>query len=76
MTDNKIEIDVPRANVLLRAARDLLRKTDRGSFVVSAMGTTVFYDGTDCDGHCLVEDIEDLLGLGRYTPLVEDEGDE
>jgi hypothetical protein len=67
-----IEIDLPRALILLRAARDILRKTDRGPFVLSAMGTTAFYDGAECDGFCLTEEIEDLLGLERYTPAIEE----
>lgn len=50
-----------RAVVLLKAARDMLEKADEGPFVVDVMSETVFYDGTDCDGYCLKEDIENLF---------------
>ena len=42
-----------RAITLLKACRNLLNK-QKDSF-------TVFYDGADCDGYCLSDDIEDYL---------------
>ena len=50
-----------RKVTLLRACRDILKKCDDSHFVVSPMEVTVFYDGADCDGYCLLEDIETEL---------------
>lgn len=50
-----------RAEVLLKATRDLLRKCDDGPFVKNALEETVFYDEADCDGFCLMEDIEQWI---------------
>jgi hypothetical protein len=52
---------IERAMILLKASRDMLEKANEGPFVVDVMSETVFYDGTDCDGHCLKEDIDNLL---------------
>lgn len=52
-----------RKTVLLRACLDILRKCDQSRFVVSPMEVTTFYDGTDCDGFCLMEDIETELEI-------------
>lgn len=46
---------------LLKAARDLLKKADDGMFVVDVMSETVFYDDAECDGSCLLEDINNYL---------------
>lgn len=47
-----------RKVTLLKACYALLRKCNEAGYVQDAMSTTVFYDGADCDGHCLMEDIE------------------
>ena len=52
-----------RKEILLRAAYDLLSKANNSFYVLDPMGTTVFYDGADCDGSCLMEDIAHELGL-------------
>lgn len=52
-----------RKEILLRAAYDLLAKCDEGPYVQDAMGVLVFYDGTECDGNCLREDIAAELDL-------------
>ena len=46
---------------LLDAARRLLEKCGEGSYVKDAMTETVFYDGVECDGYCLMEDITEYL---------------
>lgn len=46
-----------RKTELLRATLDLLKKCDEGSYVKNVLSTTVFYDGTECDGGCLANDI-------------------
>jgi len=52
-----------RKDVLLRAAYDILKKCDEGPYVKNALEETAFYDGTDCDGYCLMNDIADELGI-------------
>lgn len=50
-----------RKTELLMACRDMLIKCRDSHYVISPMETTVFYDGTDCDGYCLLDDIEFAL---------------
>lgn len=52
-----------RKEVLLKAAYDLLKKCADSHYVLSAPNTTVRYDGADCDGHCLMDDIAIELGI-------------
>lgn len=53
-----------RAKILLKAAHALLKKQDESGYVLNLLSETVFYDEADCDGHCLMEDIENFLDLG------------
>ena len=52
-----------RRTILLEACYDMLKKQKQAGYVISPFETTVFYDGADCDGLCLMEDIELELGL-------------
>jgi len=52
-----------RKDVLLRAAYDLLRRADNSFYVKNAMEILTKYDGTNCDGHCLMTDIANELGI-------------
>ena len=47
-----------RKTVLLMACRDMLIKCRDSDFVESPMEITVHYDEADCDGSCLLDDIE------------------
>ncbi|APH22439.1 hypothetical protein [Clostridium botulinum] len=47
-----------RKIILLKACRDLLKKQENSSYVLDLLEETVFYDDADCDGYCLIEDIE------------------
>jgi len=49
-----------RAIVLLTAARDMLAEIDLSEYS-DVLSCTVEYDGTDCDGWCLLEDIDGEL---------------
>lgn len=65
-----------RKDILLRAAFDMLRKCQDSHYALSPMEVTVFYDGTDCDGTCLLEDIASELNIEHdesplYRPLKE-----
>lgn len=50
-------------DVLLRAAYDILRRAEQSCYVKSALETVAFYDGVNCDGYCLMQDIADELNL-------------
>ncbi len=50
-----------RAIILLKACRDLLNKQKDSFYVLNLLTETAFYDGADCDGYCLSDDIEDYL---------------
>lgn len=50
-----------RAKVLLQATRDLLSKQKESYIVLDMLEQTVHYDGADCDGNCLLDDIDNLL---------------
>jgi len=52
-----------RKNILLKACYDILKKSKNSPYVISALETTVFYDGTDCDGYCLMDDIAIELNI-------------
>lgn len=65
-----VELDEPiphyaddRAKTLLLAARNLLNKQKNSSYVLDMLTEIVKYDGTECDGSCLIEDIEDYLNI-------------
>ena len=55
-----------RAKVLLKATLDILRQCDNTSYVLNALEVTTFYDEAECDGFCLMEDIEWFLELEKY----------
>lgn len=46
-----------RKLVLLKAAYDVLKKCQQSMYVKNVLEQTAFYDGTECDGLCLMEDI-------------------
>ena len=59
-----------RKDILLRAAYDLLKRSTEPGYVQDAHSILVQYDGTDCDGLCLMEDIAIELDLpDRCNPL-------
>lgn len=47
-----------RAKILLKATKDLLEKQADSYYVLNLLRETVFYDGSECDGSCLKEDID------------------
>ena len=50
--------ELQRARVLLKATHDLLEAADDSPYVEDALGIIVHYDDADCEGRCLMEDIE------------------
>ena len=51
-----------RKVTLLKACMELLRKQKHSSYVLDLLTETVFYDEANCDGNCLLDDIEIELG--------------
>ena len=47
-----------RAKILLRATKGLLEKQANSYYVLNLLSETVFYDGAECDGSCLKDDID------------------
>lgn len=52
-----------RKVTLLKACRELLKKQENSGYVLDLLSETVFYDEAECDGNCLLEDIEIELGI-------------
>lgn len=52
-----------RKDVLLKATYDILKKCEESYYVLNALEVTANYDGTECDGYCLMEDIALELGI-------------
>ena len=50
-----------RAKILLKATLDILNKCNEGIYVKNVMEVTATWDGTECDGNCLKEDVEYLI---------------
>lgn len=50
-----------QAKKLLKATFDILKKCDESSIVLDVLETTAVWDGVDCDGSCLMDEIEDLI---------------
>lgn len=47
-----------QAKILLKATTDLLEKQESNYYVLNLLEETVFYDGAECDGNCLKNDID------------------
>jgi hypothetical protein len=66
----------PRKDILLRAAYDLLMRSDQPGYIQEAQSILVRYDDADCDGRCLMSDIAIELDIDDGTkpiPLRHDE---
>jgi len=49
------------AKVLLQATLDILTKCDKGVRLDNVLEVTAIWDGTECDGYCLKDEIDYLL---------------
>jgi len=54
-----------RKEILLKAAYELLKKQDDNPYIIDCLSTLVHYDGVDCDGSCLMEDIAIELDIDK-----------
>jgi len=50
-----------QAKKLLKATLDILQKCHDSYFVPDVMSTTAIWDGVECDGYCLRDEIESLI---------------
>lgn len=50
-----------RALILLKATSDILEKLDDTPYVLNFFGQTAIWDDAECDGYCLMEEINELL---------------
>ena len=55
--------ELGEAKVLLKASRDLLNKQNETIYVLNLLDETVEYHDVECDGYCLIDDIDDWLAL-------------
>lgn len=58
MTDTTTELALDRAKTLLKATYDLLQKQIESPYVLNLLAETIEYDEAECDGNCLMDDIE------------------
>ena len=58
MTDTTTELALDRAKTLLKATYDLLQKQIESPYVLNMLAETIEYDEAECDGNCLMDDIE------------------
>ena len=56
-----------RKEILLKAAHTILKKCADGYYVKNALEETALYDGVECDGQCLLDDIAAELGIEDET---------
>ena len=56
-------MDEERAKILLKATYDLLHKQTESPYVLNMLSETAIWDGAECDGYCLMEEIAELLGI-------------
>lgn len=52
-----------RERVLLKAAYDILKQCDESPYVLDVLGVAAIWDDAECDGYCLMSEIEDLLDI-------------
>lgn len=50
-----------RQTELLKACLELFKRQDNSRFVLNVLEEHVRYDEADCDGYCLMEDIQNEL---------------
>lgn len=50
--------NLKRADTLLKATYKLLNKQHESYYVLNLLAETVYYDEAECDGNCLMEDID------------------
>lgn len=65
--------ELKRADTLLKATYNLLNKQHLNYCVLNLLAETVYYDGAECDGNCLMEDIDAwMYEMGIYYDTTRD----
>ena len=63
--EKKVEVmgmnALERAKILLKAKRDILEKCNDSFYVLNVLEVTAVWDGVECDGYCLKDDIDDFF---------------
>ena len=57
MNDKQMKDALDMAKTLLRATYDILKKQDDTPYVQNVLCLTAIWDGEECDGYCLKDDI-------------------
>ena len=52
-----------RQLTLLKASYNLLKKQDVSPYTLNLLEETIVYEGAECDGYCLMEEIAEELNL-------------
>lgn len=52
-----------RAIVLLKATYEILKQQEESPYVLNILEQTTVWDGVECDGYCLKDDIKDWLEI-------------
>lgn len=55
------KLNASREKVLLKATLDIFKQQENSSYTISCLETTAIWDDVECDGSCLMEEIEILL---------------
>lgn len=63
-----VETPLARAETLLKATYRLLEKCEESPFVQDPLEMTITYDEAECDGYCLMNDIEHWFSMSDLTP--------
>ena len=50
--------ELQRARTLLKATLDFLKAAKRNPYVENVLSMLIYYDEANCDGYCLMDDIE------------------
>ena len=61
MTDEKEAL--VRAIVLLKATYEMLKKQEESPIVLNILEQTAVWDGVECDGYCLKDEIKDWFEI-------------
>lgn len=62
-----------RKEYLLRQVLKLFKQQSESCYVLNIEEMTVIYDGAECDGSCLCEDIMEELGIEDLDDIQEEE---
>lgn len=62
-----------RKEYLLRQVLKLFKQQSESCYVLNIEEMTVIYDGAECDGSCLCEDIMEELGVDDLDDIQDEE---